>query len=59
MASDIRQAPQRVEHEDVRRAYLVVVELWSRAAMRADSIVLPVERTIQTLERVAASYWLP
>jgi hypothetical protein len=46
MASDIRQAAHRVEHEDVPRAYLVLAELWSRATIRADSFVLPVERTI-------------
>jgi len=43
MSDDIRAAAEKVEHEDVRRAYLVLAELWSRRAMRADGVTVPAE----------------
>jgi hypothetical protein len=46
MSSDIRQAAGTADHEDVRRAYLVLAELWSRAAARADGFTASVDESI-------------
>jgi hypothetical protein len=46
MSSDIKRAAEKVDHEDVRRAYLVLAELWSRAAMRADGSIVSVDESI-------------
>ena len=46
MSNDITQAAKEVEHEDVRRAYLVLAEMWSRAALRADGVPPAVEPSI-------------
>jgi hypothetical protein len=46
MSADIRDAAEKVEHADVRRAYLVLAELWSRAAMRADGYTVTVDQSV-------------
>jgi hypothetical protein len=46
MSSDIKRAAEKIDHEDVRRAHLVLAELWSRAAVRADGFTASVDESI-------------
>jgi hypothetical protein len=46
MSNDLRHAATKLEQPDVRRAYLVLAELWSRAAMRADGFAATIDQSI-------------
>ena len=46
MSNDMRAAAKKIEHEDARRACLVLAELWSRAAQRANGFTVSIDASI-------------
>jgi hypothetical protein len=46
MSRDIRREAEKVVHEDARRAYLVLAEMWSRKALRLDGVDVTIDQSI-------------
>ena len=53
MSEDIRRESEAAEHEDVRRAYLALAEMWASRAAQLESARFAARRTVS--ERLGES----